>query len=188
MKTLKNAVMVFAVFTILLGVAYPIAVTAVAQLAFPHQANGNLITENGKVVGSELIGQNFTSPQYFHGRPSVIDYNSSISSGSNLGPTNQKLIDEVSQKIQEIKQEDDLSSNATIPSDIVLSSASGLEPYISLDSAMIQVPRIARARGINEAEVIKIINENEEHPIGSGTVIVNVLKLNLALDSLKKNF
>ena len=185
MKTLKNAVMVFAVFTILLGVVYPMAVTAVAQLAFPHQANGDLITENGKVLGSELIGQNFTSPQYFHGRPSVIDYNSSTSSGSNLGPTNQKLIDEVSQRIQEIKQDDGLNSSATIPSDIVLSSASGLEPYISMDSAMIQVPRIARARGISEADVIKIINENEEHPIGSGTVIVNVLKLNLVLDSMK---
>jgi K+-transporting ATPase ATPase C chain len=185
MKTLKNAVMVFAVFTLLLGVVYPVAVTAVAQLAFPHQANGDLIVENGAIVGSELVGQNFTGPQYFHGRPSVIDYNSTTSSGSNLGPTNQKLIDEVSQRIHEIKQEEGLNSSATVPSDMVLSSASGLEPYISLDSAMIQVPRIAKARGINEAEVVKIVNENEEHSIGSSTTVVNVLKLNLALNNLK---
>lgn len=185
MKTLKNAVMVFAVFTLLLGVVYPLTVTAVAQIVFPHQANGNLIIENGTIVGSELIGQNFTGPQYFHGRPSVIDYNSSTSSGSNLGPTNQKLIDEVNQRINEIKEEDGLNSSAILPSDIVFASASGLEPYISLDSAMIQVPRIARARGISEAEVIRIINENEEHPIGSSTMVVNVLKLNLALNKLK---
>ena len=185
MKTIKNAVMMFVVLTVLLGIIYPLAVTAVSQIAFPNQANGDLITENGTVVGSQLIGQNFSSPQYFHGRPSAIDYNSSTSSGSNLGPTNQKLIDQVQQRVR--KQENSLASNASIPADLVMTSASGLEPYISVDSALIQVPRVAKARGISEAEVIKLVDQYTQTPMfGSDVSILNVLKLNLALDNLKK--
>ena len=187
MKTIKNAVMMFVVLTVLLGIIYPLAVTAVSQIAFPNQANGGLITENGTVIGSQLIGQNFSSPQYFHGRPSAIDYNSSTSSGSNLGPTNQKIIDQVQQRVNQIKHENSLASNASVPSDIVMTSASGLEPYISVDSALIQVPRIAKARGINEAEIIKLVDQYKQTPMfGSDVSIVNVLKLNLALDNLKK--
>ena len=187
MKTIKNAVMMFVVLTVLLGIIYPLAVTAVSQIAFPNQANGDLITENGTVVGSQLIGQNFSSPQYFHGRPSAIDYNSSSSSGSNLGPTNQKLIDQVQQRVTQIKEENSLASNASVPADLVMTSASGLEPYISVDSALIQVPRVAKARGISEAEVVKLVDQYTQTPMfGSDVSVVNVLKLNLALDNLKK--
>jgi K+-transporting ATPase ATPase C chain len=174
-------------FTILLGIIYPLTITGVSQLAFPVQANGNLIKENGKIVGSQLIGQNFSSPAYFHGRPSVIDYNSNTSSGSNLGPTNQKLIDNITQRIQLVKAEDTLSANSKVPADLVLASASGLEGYIYVSSALIQVPRIAQARGISKSEVVELIKNNQENTFfGFGKEIVNVLKLNIALDNLKK--
>jgi potassium-transporting ATPase KdpC subunit len=188
MKELKSAILIFVVFTVFLGVIYPLVITGISQLAFPEQANGNLIkNENGTVVGSQLIGQDFSSPAYFHGRPSVVDYNSSASSGSNLGPTNKKLIDNVTQRIQQIITENSLSDNATIPSDLVLASGSGLEGYIYVDSAMIQVPRVASARGINESQVKEIITSNQENTfLGLGKEIVNVLKLNIALDNLKK--
>ena len=171
-------------FTILLGIIYPLGITVVSQLAFPVQANGNILNENGKIVGSQLIGQNFSSPAYFHGRPSVKDYNSSTSSGSNLGPTNQKLIDNVTQRIQQVKTENNIPSNFKVPADLVLASASGLEGYIYVNSAMIQVPRIARARGISESEVVKLIKNNQENTFfGYGKEIVNVLRLNIALDN-----
>jgi K+-transporting ATPase ATPase C chain len=187
MNEIKNAILIFILFTVILGILYPLAITGISQLAFPAQANGNLIRENGTVVGSQLIGQNFSSPQYFHGRPSVIDYNSSTSSGSNLGPTNQKLINNVSQRIQQVRAEDSLTFNAEVPADLVLSSGSGLEGYIYADSARIQVTRIARARGISESVVYKLIADNQENSFwGSGKEIVNVLKLNIALNNLRK--
>jgi potassium-transporting ATPase KdpC subunit len=187
MKEIKNAILIFMLFTILLGIIYPLTITGVSQLAFPVQANGNMIKENGKIVGSQLIGQNFSTPAYFHGRPSVIDYNSSTSSGSNLGPTNQKLIDNITERIHQVKAEDTLSTNSKVPADLVLASASGLEGYIYVNSALIQVPRIARARGISESEVIALIKNNQENTFfGFGKEIVNVLKLNIALDNLKK--
>jgi len=187
MKEIKNAVLIFIVFTILLGLIYPIAITGISQIAFPTQANGNLIVENGTVVGSELIGQNFSSPIYFHGRPSANDYNSSTSGGSNLGPTNQKLIEQVSQRIQQVRSEDNLSSTDLVPADLVLASGSGLEGYIYVNSAMIQAPRIAKARGINESVVVDIIKNNQENTFfGLGQDIVNVLKLNIALNNLPK--
>jgi potassium-transporting ATPase KdpC subunit len=184
---IKNAIIIFLLFTILLGIIYPLAVTGISQLAFPVQANGNIIKENGKIIGSQLIGQNFSSPAYFHGRPSVIDYNSSTSSGSNLGPTNQKLIGNITQRITQIKTEDTLSANSKVPADLVLASGSGLEGYIYVNSALIQVPRIARSRGISESEVIALIKNNRENvSFGFGKEIVNVLKLNIALDNFKK--
>jgi len=187
MKEIKNAILIFMLFTILLGIIYPLTITGVSQLAFPVQANGNMIKENGKIVGSQLIGQNFSSPNYFHGRPSVIDYNSSTSSGSNLGPTNQKLIDNVTQRIQQVKAEDTLPTNSKVPADLVLASASGLEGYIYVNSALIQVPRIARARGISESEVVALIKNKQENTFfGFGNEIVNVLELNIALDNLKR--
>lgn len=187
MGEIKNAIVIFAIFTVLLGLVYPLVITGISQLAFPQQANGNLIKVNGTVVGSHLIGQDFSSPQYFHGRPSSIDYNSSTSSGSNLGPTNQRLIKNVTQNMENLRLENSLSADATIPADLVEMSASGLEGYIYVDSAMIQVSRIASARNISEAEVKKIIKDNEEIPfLGIGSPIVNVLKLNIALDKLKK--
>lgn len=185
MGEIKNAVVIFIIFTVLLGIVYPLIITGVSQLAFPQQANGNLIKVNGTVIGSQLIGQEFSSPQYFHGRPSAIDYNSSTSSGSNLGPTNQRLINNVTHNMENIRSENSLPADVDIPADLVEMSASGLEGYIYVDSAMIQVSRIANTRNISESEVKKIIKDNEESPFfGIGNPIVSVIKLNIALDKL----
>lgn len=187
MKEIKNALLMFIVFSVILGIIYPVVITGISQVVFPYQANGNLITENGKVIGSEHIGQNFTSPTYFHGRPSVIGYDSGTSGGSNLGPTNQKLVDQIEGRVQLIRHEESLSSNSTIPADLVLSSGSGLEAYIFVDSARLQVPRIAKARGLTEIEVENIIQSNAESSrLGTGTPMVNVLKLNIALDNVRR--
>ncbi|WP_370575500.1 potassium-transporting ATPase subunit KdpC [Methanomethylovorans sp.] len=186
MKEIKNALLIFVVFSVILGIIYPVVITGISQVVFPHQANGNLITENGKVIGSELVGQNFTSPEYFHGRPSAISYDSSTSGGSNLGPTNQKLMDQIDKKVQQIKYEESLPSNSTVPADLLLSSGSGLEGYIYVDSAKLQVPRISKARGVSETEVETIIENNIESSwLGTGSPMVNVLKLNIALDDLR---
>jgi len=184
MGEIKNSLIMIAFFTVLLGLIYPLTIMGISQLAFPDQANGNLIKVNGTVVGSILIGQEFTSPQYFHGRPSANDYNSSSSSGSNLGPTNQKLVDNVKQNMEDIRTENFLQTNDSIPADLVETSASGLEGYIYVNSAMIQVHRIAAERNISESEVIKIIEDNKEIQFGTRSPIVNVLKLNIALDKL----
>lgn len=185
MSEIKTAVILFALFTVIFGLIYPLTVTGISQLVFPFQANGELIKENGTIVGSELIGQNFSSPQYFHGRPSVIDYNASTSMGSNLGPTNKLLINNVTQRMQSIIQENYLPVNSTVPSDLVEASASGLDPNIDLNSALIQVPRIAQARNISESEVKKIVMNNEEYQyLYFGAPMVNVLKLNIALDKV----
>lgn len=185
MGEIKNAIVIFALFTVMLGIVYPLVITGISQLAFSDQANGNLIKQNGEVIGSQLIGQDFSSPQYFHGRPSAIDYNSSTSSGSNLGPDSRRLINNVTENIENVKSEDSISSDGKVPADLVEMSASGLEGYIYVDSAMIQVPRIAQARNISESEVKKVITVNEEFQL-LGKPIVNVLKLNIALDKLKK--
>ncbi len=182
---LKRAIMIFVVMAIVLGLIYPLLITGISQVAFPYQANGEMIKINGNIVGSELIGQNFDGPQYFQGRPSAIDYNASTSGGSNYGPTNQKLIDRVNETIKEIRTNDSLSSNVTIPSDLVLASGSGLDRYISVDSAMIQVPRIAKARNISESAINDLIEKNQETPFpGIGQPVVNVLKLNIALNGI----
>ena len=159
MKELKNALLLFGVMALILGLIYPLAITGISQVIFPHQANGDIITVNGKIVGSELIGQDFTSPGYFHGRPSAVNYNASTSGGSNFGPTNKKLIDRVNESINKIKAEEGLPANATVPSDLVLASGSGLDRYISVESAMIQVPRIAKERNLSESVIKDLIHE-----------------------------
>ena len=184
-KELKRALLLFGTMALLVGIVYPLVITGISQVIFPYQANGELITVNGKIVGSELIGQNFSSPQYFQGRPSAINYNASTSGGSNYGPTNKNLIDRVNASITEIKAEDGLPANATIPADLVLASASGLDRYISVESAELQVPRIAKVRNLNESVIRDLINKNEEVPFpGIGQPVVNVLKLNIALDGI----
>ncbi|HML05622.1 MAG TPA: potassium-transporting ATPase subunit KdpC [Methanobacterium sp.] len=185
MKELKNAILLFGIMALILGIIYPLAITGIAQVVFPTQANGEIVTVNGKIVGSQLIGQDFTSPGYFHGRPSSIDYNASTSGGSNYGPTNKKLIDRVNESIIQIRTENGLSDNVTIPADLVLVSGSGLDRYISVESAELQVPRIAKARNLNESVIRDIINKNKEVPFpGIGQPIVNVLKLNIALNGI----
>jgi K+-transporting ATPase ATPase C chain len=182
---LVAAVLMTIVTTLLLGVIYPLAITAVAQIAFPHQANGQLIERNGKVVGSSLIGQGFSSPGYFRPRPSAAGtgYDAANSAGSQLGPTNKKLIDAVKANVEAARQE---NATAAVPIDLVTTSASGFDPHISPAAAAFQVPRVARQRGVTEADVRRLVEANTTNrQLGFfGEPGVNVLELNLALDAL----
>ncbi|HUC77817.1 MAG TPA: potassium-transporting ATPase subunit KdpC [Vicinamibacterales bacterium] len=174
------------VLTVLTGVIYPAAVTGLGQLLFPHQAHGSLVTVDGRTVGSSLIGQNFTKPEYFHPRPSSAGtggYDATASSGSNYGPTNQKLVDRVKASIDQFRRENP-DYAGPIPADAVTASGSGLDPHISPANADIQAARVARARGVEAAAVRRIVAENTERAwLGFiGEPRVNVLGLNLALD------
>lgn len=176
-----------AVFTLLTGFVYPLLVTGVAQLLFPAQANGSLVTKNGSPVGSRLIGQNFTGDKYFHGRPSAAGqdgYDGTASAGSNLGPTNQALLQAVAERLSQVRQENGLSQAALVPADLVLASASGLDPHITPAAAYLQAARVARTRGRDVAEVERLIEAKTEGRLASvlGEERVNVLELNLALD------
>ena len=171
---------------ILLGVGYPLAVTGISQLVFPHQANGSLITRNGQVVGSELIGQNFTKPEYFQPRPSAAGndgYDPTASGGYNYGPTNQKLIDRVKASVAKFHK-DNPDYQGPIPADLLTGSGSGLDPDISPASAQAQEPRVAKARGISQDQLNQLVAQYTKSPdLGLlGEPRVNVLKLNLALD------
>jgi K+-transporting ATPase ATPase C chain len=183
---LKPAIVILALMTLITGLAYPLAVTGIAQVIFPHQANGSLISINGKVVGSELIGQQFSEPKYFWGRLSATGpypYNAAASSGSNLGPTNPALVDEVKSRIQALQAADPGNKNP-IPVDLVTSSGSGLDPNISPAAAIYQAPRVARARGLSETQVLALIRQHTQGRLLGfmGEPRVNVLELNLALD------
>ena len=186
---LKTAMLLFVGFTLLTGLVYPLLMTGIIQIALPEQASGSMIVVNGKIVGSELIGQNFSSPGYFHGRPSAVNYAGNGSGASNFGPTNKNLMEQVSQRISEVRAENNLSSNATMPSELVLASASGLDTHISMEGAMLQVPRVANARGIPESEVKVLVYQHiEPAQFGiMGQEMVNVLNLNLALDGLNRS-
>jgi potassium-transporting ATPase KdpC subunit len=172
--------------TILLGVGYPLAVTGISQLVFPHQANGSLISKNGQVVGSELIGQNFTKPEYFQPRPSAAGsdgYDPTASGGSNYGATNQKLIDRVKASVDKFHK-DNPDYHGPIPADMLTASGSGLDPDISPASAQAQLARVAKARGVSTDPLSQLVAQYTKAPdLGLlGDPRVNVLKLNLALD------
>jgi K+-transporting ATPase ATPase C chain len=172
--------------TILLGVIYPLAITGICQVIFPHQANGSLIVAADHVVGSELIGQNFTRPEYFQPRPSNAGndgYDAANSGASNYGPTNQKLIDRVKASVEKFRKENP-DFQGPIPADLLTSSASGLDPHLSPDSAMAQAARVAKARGVPTGQVQRLIVQFTEGPdLGVlGEPRVNVLKLNRAID------
>jgi K+-transporting ATPase ATPase C chain len=169
--------------TVLLGLVYPFVVTGLAQMIFPNQANGELITANGKIVGSRLIGQPFSSPGYFRSRPSAAGtgYDASNSGGSNLGPTNKTLIDRVNGDVQKLQAE---NPNMPVPMDLITTSGSGLDPHISPEGAAFQAPRVAKERGMSETDVNSLIAKHtEDRQLGFlGEPRVNVLELNLDLD------
>ena len=185
---LRTAILMVVVLTILLGIIYPLVMTGIAQVLFPSQANGSLVRDtSGNVIGSALLGQNFTQPQYFHPRPSAAGsdgYDATASGGSNLGPTNQKLIDAVKDRTDAYRQENGLAADAPVPVDAVTTSASGLDPDISPANALLQANRVAQARGLSVDQVRSLVNQYTE---GRTLFVlseprVNVLKLNLAQD------
>jgi len=186
-KGLRSCILLFAT-VVVLSLVYTFFITWGSQILFPYQAGGSLIYINGTAVGSELIGQNFSSPGYFHSRPSAVDYNASNSGGSNYGATSAALMDQVKQRIAKVRSENNLSPNASVPADMVLASGSGLDPDISPENAMIQVSRVAKARGLPKSEVQELVNQHIEGPQFGflGADRVNVLKLNIALDELAR--
>jgi K+-transporting ATPase ATPase C chain len=186
---LRPAIVSITIFTLLTGVLYPLVITGIAQVIFPHQANGSLIVQNGQVEGSGLIGQQFDDPRYFWGRLSATapyPYNAASSTGSNLGPSNTALSEEVNARIADLKDADP-TNNSPIPVDLVTSSGSGLDPNISVAAALYQILRVAKARGLSQDVVRALVDQyTQGRQFGLlGEPRVNVLELNLALDEIK---
>ena len=185
-KNLLIALWFTLITTVMFGVLYPLAITGLAQVLFPSRANGQLIERNGKIVGSRIIGQSFTEPRYFHSRPSSAGtgYDPTSSSGSNLGPTNKLLIERVTSDVQKLQTE---NPNVPVPVDLVTASGSGLDPDVSRAAAEFQIPRVAHSRGMKEDDVRTLVRKHtERRDLGFlGEPRVNVLELNLDLDSLR---
>jgi K+-transporting ATPase ATPase C chain len=196
-RQLLPAIVMMVVFTVVLGIAYPLVVTGIAQVGFADRANGSQLEVDGKVVGSKLLGQTFTEARYFHGRPSAAgaaatgakggdpdDLSQDISSGSNWGPTNPDLLAAVKERVADYRKENGLPSDTKVPVDAVTASGSGLDPHISIANARLQAARVARARGIPVAEVLELVDEHTDgRSLGFlGEPGVNVLGLNVALD------
>jgi potassium-transporting ATPase KdpC subunit len=190
LKMLRSTLILFLMLSLITGVAYPLVVTGVASVTMPGKATGSVITRDGKAVGSALLGQSFTDPGHFWSRPSATGphpYNGASSSGSNLSPTNPALIDAIQARVKALREADP-GNTAAVPVDLVTASGSGLDPHISPAAALYQVPRVARVRGMNEAEVRQLVTANtESRTFGLlGEARVNVLKLNLAMDARQR--
>lgn len=199
LREIRPAILILILLTAITGLAYPLAMTAIAGVIFPKQAQGSLIEKDGKVIGSALIGQEFKTDRYFHGRPSATSgpdpadpsksvpapYNAASSGGSNLGPTSKALNERISEEVAKLKAE---NPAAAVPVDLVTTSGSGLDPDISPDAALFQVPRVAKARSLPEAKVRQLVTEHSQGRMAGllGEVRVNVLALNLALDAVAK--
>jgi potassium-transporting ATPase KdpC subunit len=197
LREIRPAIVVLVALTLITGLVYPLVITGIAQVAFPNQANGSMIERDGKVIGSSLIGQDFESDKYFHGRPSATTapdpkdasktvpapYNAANSGGSNLGPSNKALVDRVKGDLAKLQKE---NPGTPVPEDLVTTSASGLDPDISPAAALFQVPRVAKARNVPEERVRQLVEGNTEGRLFGllGEPRVNVLKLNIALDHL----
>lgn len=187
LQSIRSALLLLILLTILTGGLYPLVVTGIAQFLFPHQANGSLLQRGEETIGSALIGQSFTDPHYFWGRPSATSpspYNAASSMGSNLGPLNPELLAKIKERIMVLRT---VGSLDPIPIDLVMASASGLDPHISPEAAFYQVPRVAKARGITEAHIHTLVQNAIEGRLWRvvGEPRVNVIRLNLALDALR---
>jgi K+-transporting ATPase ATPase C chain len=187
----RAAIISMVFFTVLCGAAYPLLMTGIAQGIFPRQANGSIVEKDGQAVGSSLVGQNFSGPQYFHPRPSAAGadgYDGGASSGSNLGPSSQALVDRVTESLATIREENGLAADAPVPVDAVTASGSGLDPHISPAYAELQVPRVARERGMSEDAVRALVKKYTDGSLllVAGEPRVNVLLLNLALDKAER--
>jgi potassium-transporting ATPase KdpC subunit len=187
-RQLPAAIGMLVIFTVLTGVVYPLVVTAIGQIAFHDKAEGSLVEVDGQAVGSSLIGQPFSAPEYFHPRPSAAGegYDASASSGSNLGPTNPDFLATVAERVHAYREENGVDDGTPVPVDAVTASASGLDPHISVANATLQAPRVAEARGIDIETVLELV---DDHTAGRdlgflGEEAVNVLELNIALDAL----
>jgi K+-transporting ATPase ATPase C chain len=185
MKEFSRTILVFLVFTVITGFLYPFAMTQLAHWIFPKQAEGNLITNGNKIVGSSLIGQKFVASRYLHGRPSANSYDATNSGATNLGPDSKQFLTDVNRRVDLIRQENNLKSTDHVPADLVLASASGLDPHISFEGALLQARRIAKARQMTEDEVKRLIESMTEGQGLFGPKRVNVLAINLSLDSLR---
>ncbi len=185
MKTLRTSIAVLGLFTMLTGLLYPMAVTGIGMLLFPHRAGGSLMKDGAVTTGSELVGQAFNGPRYFHGRPSSSNYDSMGSGGTNLGPTNKKLYGTVKDRAGIVRKQNGLDGSAKIPAELVFSSGSGLDPHISLEGAFMQAPRVARERNMDLDRMNTLIRKNAKRSFMNlyGEALVNVLLLNRSLDS-----